>query len=85
MEKKLFQSEIKANNSLHSVLKMEKYCSQNTKVNIILEKKIFNLWALLLDDYFRKKRHDNLKAFEYFNLYFLLDFCPMYFKNSEKG
>ena len=47
MEKKLFQSEIKANNSLHSGLKMEKYCSKNrgknTKVNIILEKKIFNL------------------------------------------
>ena len=43
MEKKLFQSEIKANNSLHSGLKMEKYCSKNTKVNIILEKKFFNL------------------------------------------
>ena len=61
MEKKLFQSEIKANNSLHSGLKMEKYCSKNTKVNIILEKKNSLIYKLSFWKAILEKRHDNLK------------------------
>ena len=45
MEKKLFQSEIKANNSLHSGLKMEKYCSKDTKVRGVGTGEAREAWA----------------------------------------